>query len=137
MPCHPGIDNGGTKAVLFDISGVLVGAASRSRGAINLAPGVVERDMEEMWRGNCLVIRELIASPGINSADIAGIACRIHAKGLYPWRKNDRPVRNGILSSDNRAWAYLRQWKADGTERKVFERSAQPILSCQPVALLA
>jgi hypothetical protein len=37
MPCYPGIDNSGTntKAALFDINGVFIGAASRSCGAIN------------------------------------------------------------------------------------------------------
>lgn len=29
-----------------------------------------------------------------------------HGKGLYLWGKDGRPVRRGILSSDNRAWRY-------------------------------
>lgn len=139
MRYYLGIDNGGTntKAALFDAGGMLRGVASRTTGAINPAPGVVERDMEEMWRDNCAVVRELLASSGVAPADIAGVACCGHGKGLYLWGDDNRPVRNGILSSDNRAWEYPRRWKADGTEKKVFARSAQHILSCQPVALLA
>ncbi len=139
MPYFLGIDNGGTntKAALFDAAGVLKGVASRTTGALNPAPGVVERDMEEMWRDNCAVIRELLAATGVPPGDIAGIACCGHGKGLYLWGRDDRPVRNGILSADNRAWEYPRRWREDGTEINVFQRSAQHILACQPVALLA
>lgn len=139
MRYYLGLDNGGTntKAALFDEGGVLVDVASRSTGALNPAPGVVERDMDDMWRDNCAVLRELLAKTGVNPQDIAGIACCGHGKGAYLWGKDNRPVRNGILSSDNRAWEYPRKWTADGTGKKVFERSAQHILACQPVALLA
>ena len=46
-------------------------------------------------------------------------------------------MRNGIISTDNRAWSYPVKWKKNGTEEKVFERSCQHILSSQPVSLLA
>ena len=139
MRYYLGLDNGGTntKAALFAMNGALLGVASRITGAVNPAPGVVERDMDGMWRDNCAVVRELLAKTGVNPADIAGVACCGHGKGLYLWGNDNRPVRNGILSSDNRAWEYPRRWAADGTEIKVFERSAQHILACQPVSLLA
>ncbi len=139
MRYYLGIDNGGTntKAALFDVEGNLVGVASKTTGAINPAPGVVEREMEEMWRDNCAVIGELLGKTGVKPGDIAGIACCGHGKGLYLWGKDGRPVRNGILSSDNRAWEYPRRWQEDGTEKKAFQLSAQHIMSCQPVSLLA
>lgn len=134
-----GLDNGGTntKAALFDKGGKLIGVASRSTKASNPAPGVVERDMDDMWRDNCAVIRELLEKTGVKASDIAGLACCGHGKGVYLWGKDGKPVRPGILSSDNRAWQYPRKWKENGTEKKVFERSAQHIMACQPVALLA
>ncbi len=50
MRYYLGLDNGGTntKAALFDMNGMLRGVASRTTGAINPAPGVVERDMDEL-----------------------------------------------------------------------------------------
>ena len=139
MHCFLGIDNGGTntKAALFGADGKMLGVSSRTTRASNPSPGVLERDMEEMWLDNCAVIADLLSSTGVAPADIAGIACCGHGKGLYLWGKDDRPVRSGILSSDNRAWEYPRKWKADGTEKAIFARSAQSILSCQPVSLLA
>lgn len=139
MRYYLGLDNGGTntKAALFDLNGNLLDVASRTTRALNPAPGVVERDMDDMWRDNCAVLKDLLAKTGVDPADIAGVACCGHGKGLYLWGNDDRPVRNGILSSDNRAWEYPRKWAADGTEKKVFALSAQHILACQPVALLA
>ena len=46
-------------------------------------------------------------------------------------------MRNGIISTDNRAWEYVRKWKDDGTEEKASRISLQHVLACQPVSLLA
>lgn len=139
MALYLGIDNGGTntKAALFDSAGALLAVSSRNTGALNPAPGVVERDMDDMWLANCRVIQDVLAKSRVSPGDIAGIACCGHGKGLYLWGADDKPVRNGILSSDNRAWEYPQRWKSDGVEAKAFKRSAQHILACQPVSLLA
>ena len=134
-----GLDNGGTatKAAIFDRFGREVGQHSVATAAITPAPGFVERDMEEMWEANCLVLRAALEKTGIDPADVAGLGIAGHGKGLYLWGKDGKPARNGIISTDNRAWAYVQRWKEDGTEEKVFARSCQHILACQPVSLLA
>ena len=133
------IDNGGTvtKAALFDGHGREIAGAATETRAISKKTGFMERDMEEMWRANCAVIRETIQKSGVRPADIAAVAPTGHGKGLYLWGKDGRPARNGILSTDNRAWEYPVKWRADGTEKKVFSISLQHILACQPVSLLA
>lgn len=139
MRYYLGLDNGGTttKAAVFDAEGREVGVASVSTEMITPAPNYVERDMEEMWQANCTVIRKVLEKTGIQAAEIAGVGICGHGKGLYLWGKDDKPVRNGIISTDNRAYAYPLGWKRDGTEEKVFALSCQHILSCQPVSLLA
>ena len=139
MHYYIGLDNGGTttKAALFDTNGKEIGVAGMSTASITPRPDFVERDMEEMWDANCQVIKELLQKTGVSAADIAGIGVCGHGKGLYLWGKDGQPVRNGIISSDNRAYRYSKKWKADGTEDKVFEYSCQHIMPCQPVALLA
>ncbi len=134
-----GLDNGGTltKAALYDAKGHEIGVCSAETRMIALKPGYTERDMEEMWQANCKVLRGLIEKTQINPSDIAGIACCGHGKGLYLWGKENKPVRNGIISTDNRAYAYPEKWKNDGTAEKVFSLSYQSILACQPVSLLA
>ncbi len=133
-----GLDNGGTttKAALFDAKGRELGKASVSTDAICERPLYAERDMEEMWKANCTVIREVIRKTGADPADIACVAVCGHGKGLYLWGKDGRPVRNGILSSDTRAYAIMKRWQEDGTEEKASEMSCQHLMAFQPVVLL-
>ncbi|MCR5136995.1 MAG: carbohydrate kinase [Oscillospiraceae bacterium] len=134
-----GLDNGGTatKAAVFDRSGKEIGKAVMATAALTPAPGYVERDMEEMWAANCACVRKVLQDTGIDPADVAGVGIAGHGKGLYLWGKDGRPVRHGIISTDNRAWGYPEMWRKDGTEEKVFALSLQHILPFQAVSLLA
>ena len=134
-----GLDNGGTatKAALFDRGGREIGKAVVATASITPKPGFVERDMEEMWEANCTVISRVLRETGTDPKDVAGIGIAGHGKGLYLWDRDGKPARNGIISTDNRAWAYPKRWAEDGTEEKVFALTAQHILACQPVSLLA
>lgn len=134
-----GLDNGGTatKAAVFDRSGKEIGKAVTATASITPKPGFVERDMDEMWEANCSVVSRVLQETGISPADVAGIGIAGHGKGLYLWGKDGRPARNGIISTDNRAYAYPQRWAADGTEEKVFALTAQHVMACQAVSLLA
>ncbi len=133
-----GIDNGGTlcKAVIFDAKGSEIASSSGKLRMITPEAGFTERDMDELWNINCQVIREAIAKAEITGRQIKGIACSGHGKGLYLWGKNDKPCYNGIVSTDGRAWMYPEKWNHDGTADRVFEKTFQKILACQPVSLL-
>lgn len=139
MRYYLGLDNGGTntKAALFTSDGTQAAVESIATAALTPVPGFVERDMEEMWADNCTVIRRLLEKSGVRAGEIAGIGLCGHGKGLYLWGKDDKPVRMGILSSDNRAWRYPLEWKENGTEDAAFALSCQHIMACQPVSLLA
>lgn len=134
-----GIDNGGTfsKAAIFDEEGHQIAVASEPTVTITPKPGYTERDMDELWQVNAKAIREAIKKSGINPTDIAGVSFSGHGKGLYLVGKDGRPSYNGIISTDARAWAYPKKWKEDGTAKKVYEKTYQDILACQPVSLLA
>jgi L-xylulokinase len=133
-----GIDNGGSmcKALIFDSTGNEIAASSSRLEMLTPQAGYTERDMDELWRVNCRVIREVIARSGIAAAQIGGVACTGHGKGLYLWGRDDKPCGNGIVSTDSRAWLYPEQWAADGTADRVFAKTFQKILACQPVSLL-
>jgi L-xylulokinase len=139
MKYYLGIDNGGTttKAGLYTAIGKEIGLASVQTKMITPNPGFTERDMDEMWEANCQVIREVLQKSAIDPTDIAGIACCGHGKGLYLWGKDGKPARAGIISTDNRAWEYPLKWEKTGIAEKIFERSYQHIMACQPVSLLA
>lgn len=134
-----GIDNGGTfsKAAIFDENGHQVSVASVPTVTITPKPGYTERDMEELWQVNAQAIRKSIEMSRIDPADIAGVSFSGHGKGLYLVGKDGKPSYPGIISTDARAWAYVKKWKENGTAEKVYEKTYQDILACQPVSLLA
>jgi L-xylulokinase len=92
--------------------------------------------MEELWQVNCKVINDAIRNSGLQKEEIKGVACTGHGKGLYLWGKDGKPCCNGIVSTDSRAWMYPEKWEKDGTADRVFQKTFQKILACQPVSLL-
>ena len=135
MRYYLGLDNGGTttKAALYDEKGNEKGFASVDTRMLTPRPGFTERDMDEMWEANCADIREVLKKTGIKGSQIRAIAICGHGKGLYLWGKDDRPVRNGIISTDNRAWEYPIKI-APGWHREKGLRDDLPAcagLSCQ------
>lgn len=134
-----GIDNGGTfsKAAIFDENGRQISVASVPTMTLTPKPGYTERDMEELWQVNAKAVRQAIEKSNIDPSDIAGVSFSGHGKGLYLVGKDGKPSYHGIISTDARAWFYVKQWKEDGTAEKVYEKTFQEILACQPVSLLA
>jgi L-xylulokinase len=139
MKYYLGLDNGGTttKAAVFDERGREAASAGTQTAMITPKPGFTERDMEEMWQANCLVIRRALEKSPCRPKDIAAVAVCGHGKGLYLWGKDGKPVRHGIISTDNRAWRHVKRWKENGVEAEAFDLSLQHVMACQPPALLA
>ena len=133
-----GIDNGGTvtKAVLFDEKGTEIAAASQKVPLLTPYAGFTERDMNVLWDANCAAVRAVLQGSGVDAGEVLGIGCTGHGKGLYLWGKDGKPAYNGIVSTDARAFAYPQRWEADGTAERVFQKTYQRILACQPVSLL-
>lgn len=134
-----GIDNGGTfsKAAIFDTEGSQIAVASLPTRVLTPKSGYTERDMEELWQTNAQVIRAVLEKSGIRPSDIAGVSLSGHGKGLYVVDTQGNPVCSGILSTDTRAWEYPVRWRREGVLDKVFEKTCQTVLACQPVSLLA
>ncbi len=139
MPYLMGIDNGGTfvKAGIIDEDGRIIVAAKEPVHNLTPKPGFTERDMEELWKQNAKVIRKAVEESGIDPREIKGISFSGHGKGLYLVDSEGNPAYGGILSTDTRAWEYVKRWEQDGTKEKVYEKTFQDILACQPVSLLA
>ena len=134
-----GVDNGGTntKAAIFDENGNEIASASRSTPLIVPLEGFNERDMDVLWEATAAAIRVAITKSGISPAEIAGVGCTGHGKGLYLWGKDDRPAYNAVASTDRRGVPYVERWNADGTAARAAELALQPVVETQPVAILA
>lgn len=134
-----GIDNGGTfvKAGIIDETGTIIAVAKEAVDNITPEPGFTERDMDGLWNQNVKVIKEVIAISGIPAEEIAGVSFSGHGKGLYLVGEDGKPAYRGILSTDTRAWDYVKRWEEDGTRERAYKKTFQQILACQPVSLLA
>lgn len=134
-----GIDNGGTfsKAAIFDEFGTQIAVASIKTNTITPKPGYTERDMNELWNVNAEAIQTAVKKSKIDPKEIVGVSFSGHGKGLYLVGEDGKPSYHAILSTDMRAWEYIKKWEEDGTKQKVYEKSIQEILACQPVSLLA
>ncbi len=133
MNYYVGLDNGGTttKAAIFDAKGKEIATASTATKMLVPQPGFTERDMEEMWEANCLVIREALKKSGAAPADIRCVAVCGHGKGLYLWGKDGRPAYHGIISTDNRAWRYMEAWRRTVRRKRHF---SFPASTCWPAS---
>ena len=130
-----GLDHGGTviKAALFDTDGRQIAVRSIKTPLETPEPGFTERPLKTIREANEAVIRELTSEYG---NDIAAIGVSGHGKGLYLLGKDREVIYPGIVSTDSRALEYERQWNNDGTADRVYEKTVQKVLACQPVALL-
>ena len=139
MPFLMGIDNGGTfvKAGIMDETGRIIAVAKAPVRNVSPEAGYTERDMDDLWAQNAMVIRNAVERSGIDPQEIKGVSFSGHGKGLYLVGKDGRPAYRGILSTDTRAWEYVKKWEDDGTTKKVFEKTYQDVLVSQPVSLLA
>ena len=134
-----GIDNGGTfsKAALFDENGTQLSVGSMATETLTPKPGYTERNMDVLWKANASAIRQVIEKSGIDPKDIAGVSFSGHGKGLYLVGDDNRPIYNGIISTDSRAWAYEKKWAEDGTADAIFKKICMLPRYMQPSCLLA
>ena len=105
-----GLDIGtlGVKGVIVTADGQVIARARLDHGVSHPQPGWAEQDAEARWWGDGVsIIRELLATPGVDADRIAAIGvcgltpclCLVDAEG--------RPLRPAILYSDNRALTQL------------------------------
>ena len=123
------IDNGGTfsKAALFDEDGKQISVASVPTVTITPKPGYTERDMDELWGVHAPAVRKALVTSTIEPPVLAGVSFSGHGKGLYMLGYDGKPSYNGIISTDTRAWAQVKRWHEDGTDKKVYEKTVHRI----------
>ncbi|GEQ38674.1 MAG: carbohydrate kinase [Tetragenococcus halophilus] len=134
-----GIDNGGTstKVAIYDLVGTEVEKCTIYTKVLTPYKYWTERDMEELKRVNFSAIQEVLAKSNVDPKDIIGISVTGHGNGLYLIGENGDIVRNGIISTDNRAHDVAEKWLSNEKyETEVRPRTYATIWSSQPASLL-
>lgn len=135
-----GIDNGGTssKAAIYDLKGNEIAKHTVYTQMLTPHEYWTERDMDELKKVNFEAIREALKKSQVDPKQVIGISCTGHGNGLYLVGKNGSFVRNGIVSTDNRAHKYVEKWLSDPAyESAVRTKTYQTVWASQPVSLLA
>jgi len=109
-----GIDVGttGTKALLFNANGGLLGHAYRPYDMITPKVLYSEQRAEDWWEAVCQTVRELCTDPQV-AQNVAAISLSLQGGTMVPVDKDMQPVRNAIVWNDGRCAAqkeaYLRE----------------------------
>lgn len=117
------VDNGGTyiKAAIFDRNGKQLGSARQYNEVLRPAPGWTEYDQSALWERNCCCIRKVITDTQIDPEEVACIGIAAQGCGFYAVDKDGNNIRNAISSSDVRAFAQIRKWINDGTDKEAYK----------------
>lgn len=133
-----GVDIGCTvvKSGIYSVEGEEIAVSSCYSLPVTVAAGFSERDMELLWQDVCKTLTAVLQQSGVLATEIKGIGFSSHGKGLYAINKKGKPVRNGILSSDNRTEQQIAELITPVTAKRIYSRSLQPVWSCHPAMLL-
>ncbi|MCD6095987.1 MAG: FGGY-family carbohydrate kinase [Thermoprotei archaeon] len=125
-----GVDIGtyGTKAVLVDISGKVIGTSYIEYGVLTPKPGWAEQWPEVWFNATVKTIREVLEKTKVNPKDIAGVAI----SGLYggsgiPCDREMKPLRPAIIWMDRRATKECAWVRENIGEEEIFKVSGNTI----------
>jgi L-xylulokinase len=117
-----GIDAGNTssKVVIFDENGGIVSeAATPSMHTKRRGVGLEEFEVDELWDGSVVCIKEAIEKAKINPKDIAGIGVTSFGNGCVFLGKNGEAIAPGAFSQDYRANSIIERYKKEGVYDKI------------------
>ena len=109
--------------------------ASQYAQVLSEQPGFTERNMHELWDTVCRRDKK--------SARKAGAAAKHRRIGFLARQRastrltKGEPVRNGIISSDTRALAFVKKWYREGIDKLAYPKGLQQLWTGHPVSLLA
>ncbi|MBZ4645731.1 MAG: carbohydrate kinase, partial [Clostridia bacterium] len=100
-----GIDIGTSacKVALFDLEGKVIAQSTKEYPVYYPAPGYVEQNPQEWWKGICDAVREAINTAKIDPKQIAGIGVDGQSWSAIPVDKEGNVLYNTPIWMDTRA----------------------------------
>ena len=135
-----GIDQStqGTKAILTDREGEIVGKAFLPHEQIISPEGWVSHDGEEIYRNVIAVVRQLIESAAINKKDVAAIGISNQRETTIAWdRETGKPVEHAIVWQCARAREITAAITDEAFRAAVREKTGIPLSPYFPAAKAA
>ena len=135
-----GIDQStqGTKALLFDETGMAVCRVDKSHRQIVDERGWVEHDPVEIWNNLLLIVRELLTRARVNGQDIAAVGISNQRETAMAWnRETGEPVYNAIVWQCARGAAICKRLDKAGFGDMVKNHTGLPLSPYFSAAKLA
>jgi glycerol kinase len=136
------IDQGttSTRAIVFDAALKPLAKAQQELPQIYPAPGLVEHDLEEIWRATLTVVREAMTKAGVTAAQVAGIGITNQRETTVVWdRASGKPIHNALVWQDRRTDVFCAAVRAAGHEAAIAEKTGlllDPYFSASKIAWL-
>ena len=113
-----------SRAIVFDDRGGIVGAAQQEFPQIFLQPGWVEHDPMAIWHSQRDTAQLVLAQCGLRPSDIRGVGITNQRETTLLWnRRSGLPLHNAIVWQDRRTEAMCQQWREQGAEPLVQQRT--------------
>ena len=129
-----------TRAILFGPDLVPRASAQEELPQRYPAPGLVEHDPEDIWRGALATMRGALRRGGASARDLAGIGIANQRETALLWdRATGKAVHDAIVWQDRRTADHCARLRAEGHEALIAERAgllADPYFSATKLAWL-
>ena len=129
-----GLDVGttATKALLFDLNGGVVAAATVPYGLITPQAGWVEQDPEELWRAAVAALRTI--ADQLRPADqVIALAQSSQGGTTIPVDAAGQPTHHAISWMDGRTQAECDEMRAQSQAEAIYERTGWPLMAGLPL----
>ncbi len=121
------IGTGGTKAVVMDTKGKVLGSHYVEYALIIPRAGWAEHEPDQYWRAVAETIRVSIDKSRVNSQKILGVGLSALSPACILVDKDLNPLQNAHIWMDRRAIKESQWLKENIGEKRIFEVSANPI----------
>ena len=113
-----------SRAIVFDDRGHIVGTAQQEFAQIFPQPGWVEHDPMAIWHSQRDTAQQVLAQCGLRPSDIRGVGITNQRETTVLWnRRTGLPLHNAIVWQDRRTETLCQQWRDQGVEPMVQQRT--------------
>ncbi|CAM2920454.1 glycerol kinase GlpK [Paenibacillus sediminis] len=120
------LDQGTTssRAILFDRSGAIIGAAQKEFTQIYPKPGWVEHNAEEIWETQLEVLKAVLIDNHVLPEQIAAIGITNQRETTVVWDRNTgKPVYNAIVWQSRQTIDICNELKEQGYDEVIREKT--------------
>jgi glycerol kinase len=120
------IDQGttGTRFMVFDHDGQVVGNAYQKHEQIYPEPGWVEHDPTEIWENTKDVVVEGLSEAGIDAEQLAALGITNQRETTVVWdQETGKPVHNALVWQDRRTTDRVEELEDDGKVEMIREKT--------------